>query len=180
MSQKLLFVIPECYIDTALVECILSEHVNHQHSCNNVVRTMKERYGNGFAVGVIDNDKRRVGYLGECSLIAKSRHLAIFKHQSRSHFIITVSPAMDGFVWDCAKEQGVRMSEMGFPTDLKGFEKESKSERLPFDKRFPCLFQSIKSNAEIVILCNTLRYLCEEQYNARKDRIADFFQLPTD
>ena len=53
MSQKSLFVIPECYIDTALVEYVLDMHVNHQHSCNNVVRTMKERYGDGLLWGLL-------------------------------------------------------------------------------------------------------------------------------
>ena len=87
MNQKSLFIIPECYIDTALVEYVLDMRVNHQHSCNNVVRTMKERYGDGFAVGIIDNDKHGMGYLGECSLVAKSNHLEVFKHQNRNHFI---------------------------------------------------------------------------------------------
>ena len=33
MSQKSLFVIPECYIDTALVEYVLDMRVNHQRIC---------------------------------------------------------------------------------------------------------------------------------------------------
>lgn len=176
MSQKSLFVIPECYIDTALVEYVLDMRVNHQHSCNNVVRTIKERYGDGFAVGIIDNDKHGMGYLGECSLVAKSNHLEVFKHQNRSHFIITVTPAMDGFVMECAKEQGVNLSDIGLPTDLKSFKHVTKSERMPFDKRFPRLFQAIKDNEEIVALRNTLGYLCREQYNANLTTILLFFQ----
>lgn len=175
MSQKSLFVIPECYIDTALVEYILGMHVNHQHSCNNVVRTIKERYGNGFAVGIIDNDKHGVGYLSECSLVAKSKHLEVFKHQNRSHFIITVTPAMDGFVMECAKEQGFNLSDIGLPTDLKSFKHVTKSERMPFDKRFARLFQAINGNVEVVALRNTLRYLCQEQYNANVVMVRRFF-----
>ena len=176
MSQKSLFVIPECYIDTALVEYILGMNVNHQHSCNNVVRTMKERYGDGFAVGIIDNDKHGVGYLSECFLVSKSKHLEVFKHQNRSHFIITVTPAMDGFVMECAKDEGVKLSDMGLPTDLKSFKHLTKSERMPFDKRFPPLFQAINGNEEVAALRNTLGYLCQEKYNANVDVILRFFQ----
>ena len=136
---------------------------------------MKERYGDGFAVGIIDNDKHGVGYLNECSLVAKSKHLEVFKHQNRSHFIITVAPAMDGFVMECAKEQGVNLSDIGLPTDLKSFKHVTKSERMPFDKRFPRLFQAINGNVEVAALQNTLRYLCQEQYNANEVMVRLFF-----
>ena len=57
-------IIPECYVDTNLVSALLGGiGVNHQKSCNKVVGRMKDKYGDDFAVGIIDNDKRRPGYL---------------------------------------------------------------------------------------------------------------------
>ncbi len=57
--MKDLFIIPECYIDTNLVETLIAtEGCNHQKGCNTVVNTMKRRFGDKFAVGIIDHDKR--------------------------------------------------------------------------------------------------------------------------
>lgn len=35
--NKLLDVMPECYVDTNLIEYLLSAGVNHQHCCSKVV-----------------------------------------------------------------------------------------------------------------------------------------------
>ncbi len=57
--------ISECYIDTNLVETLLGERANHQNGCNNVARRMKDKYDDGFAVGIIDDDKRKLSYVNE-------------------------------------------------------------------------------------------------------------------
>ena len=62
------FIIPECYIDTKLTQFLLQNRVNHQHSCNNVVRVMRTKYNDDFAVGIIDNDKHGVSYLQQFHL----------------------------------------------------------------------------------------------------------------
>ena len=88
---------------------------------------------------------------------------------------MNVAPAMDGFVMECAKKQGVNLSDIGLPTDLKSFKHVTKSERMPYDKRFPLLFQAINGNVEVDALRNTLRYLCQEQYNANEVMVRLFF-----
>ena len=42
-SSKLLYVIPECFVDTNLIEYLLNAGVNHQHCCVRPART----YSNG-------------------------------------------------------------------------------------------------------------------------------------
>ena len=58
--MKDLYFVPECYVDTNLVESLLeTDGVNHQKGCNTVVNTMKGKVLNdGFSVGIIDSDKR--------------------------------------------------------------------------------------------------------------------------
>lgn len=57
---KNLNIIPECYVDTLLLETIISNNkeFNHQKGCNTVAKRMKENLNDKFALGVIDNDKK--------------------------------------------------------------------------------------------------------------------------
>ena len=94
--MKDLFIIPECYIDTNLVETlIITDGCNHQKGCNTVVKTMQQKFANAFSVGIIDEDKRQVSYVKEFSEIARTPSLRLKKHGSKSHYLIMVSPAMD-------------------------------------------------------------------------------------
>ena len=69
--MKDLDIIPECYIDTNLIETILNtkgcytEGVNHQKGCNTVVKTMNDpkKLKNEFALGIVDADKRQPSYV---------------------------------------------------------------------------------------------------------------------
>jgi hypothetical protein len=56
-------IIPECYVDTNLVETLVpptGRGYNHQHGCGTVTKVMKERFADGFAVGIIDKDKKEL------------------------------------------------------------------------------------------------------------------------
>ena len=57
-QNKLLDVMPECYVDTGLIEYLLSAGVNHQHCCAKVVGQLKTTFADRFAIGIIDKDKR--------------------------------------------------------------------------------------------------------------------------
>ena len=84
--MKDLFIIPECYIDTNLVETlIITDGCNHQKGCNTVVKTMQQKFANAFSVGIIDEDKRQVSYVKEFSEIARTPSLRLKKHGSKSH-----------------------------------------------------------------------------------------------
>jgi 4-alpha-glucanotransferase len=78
-----------------------------------------------FAIGIIDNDKRKVAYIKDCKEIIKTKHLILFKHKERNQYLITISPAADGFILDCAIEQDIDVSNFDLPTNLKDFLKET-------------------------------------------------------
>ena len=42
--RKLLNVLPECYVDTNLIEYLLNAGVNHQHCCSKVVGQLKTTF----------------------------------------------------------------------------------------------------------------------------------------
>ena len=63
---------------------------------------MQQKFANAFSVGIIDEDKRQVSYVKEFSEIARTPSLRLKKHGSKSHDLIMVSPAMDGFLLNCS------------------------------------------------------------------------------
>lgn len=166
MKQKILHVMPECYVDTNLTEYLLDAAVNHQHSCTKVIGLLKDKFADKFAVGIIDKDKVELGYIRECEELAKTSHLTLLKHKMTPHYLITIHPAIDGFVLDCAKEQGINPEDYGIPSKLKAFTKVSKSVTSNTDVRFKNLFAAIKDNTEVKVLKKTLKYLCQNQYRS--------------
>lgn len=176
MKQKLLHVIPECYVDTNLIECLLNHFVNHQHSCSKVVGTMKDKFADSFAIGIIDKDKVEMGYLSQCNLLAQTEHLTLYKHKTRHHYMITIAPAIDMFVLDCAKEQCVAVENFNLPSDLKAFTKVTKQVTSNTDRRFKSLFYAIQQNAEINALKQTLLYLNTAMYKVDMDVLTSFFK----
>ena len=122
-----LYFIPECYVDTALVESVLkTDGVNHQKGCFAVSGVMENKFVDSFAVGVVDFDKRRP--------------LALVKHKENPHYVVFVKPAMDGLILSCAEELGIKMEDFGLPSDLKAFTRETKTVTMLDDKRFKPLF----------------------------------------
>ena len=168
-------VLPECYVDTNLIQYLMHGTVNHQRSCNKVVGTLKRSFSNRFAIGIIDKDKVEVGYLAECDAIVNSEHLCVLKHRVLPHYLITISPAVDGFLLDCAKEQGVSLKDYQLPSDLKEFTKQTKKITANKNPSIRNLIIAIKNNKEIIALGKTLRYLQEAKYESRIDYIKAFY-----
>lgn len=119
MKRKILNVMPECYVDTNLIEYLLDGVVNHQHCCSKVVGQLNNTFADKFAIGIIDKDKVELGYIQACDEIAKTDHLTLLTHKSRHQYLITISPAVDKFVLDSAKEQGVDTEKYNLPSTLR-------------------------------------------------------------
>lgn len=170
------FIIPECYVDTNLVETLVCDGgCNHQKGCNQVAKVMKDKFADRFAVGIIDADKRRPGYLGEFSEIASATHIKLYRHPVRPHFIILVSPAVDGFILSCAEAAGVRMSDHGLAHDLKQFTSQTKNLTSNKDKRFKSLFRAMEDVGEMKLMKNLLAYLVGHTYRVSEAEIIRIF-----
>ncbi len=169
-------IIPECFVDTTLVSALLGGiGVNHQKSCNNVVAKMRGKFGDGFAVGIIDNDKRRPGYLDEFTCVASSTHIQLLKHPQKNHYIIVLSPACEGFVLSVVQQAGLSMEDYNLPGELDNLKKITKSIVSSKDARLVGLFKDLRLCGECAILKNVLVYLLENRYKAtEKDMVALF------
>lgn len=170
-QNKLLHVMPECFVDTNLIEYLLNAGVNHQHCCSKVVGQLKSTFADKFAIGIIDKDKVQLGYIQECDVIAQTEHLTLMKHRKRHQYLITIAPAVDKFVLDCAEEQMVDVKAFGLPDELRSFTDETKRVSSNSDPRFKSLFAAIKNNSEIHSLKMVLKYLCDNKYTSDSDHL---------
>ena len=177
MNQRADFIIPECYIDTNLVETLVcTSGCNHQKGCNQVAKIMQEKFVNRFAVGIIDADKRKPGYLDEFREIASSEHIKLLRHHNRPHFIILVHPAADGFILSCADAAEIKMSDYELSPVLKEFTAQTKNVMSNKDARFKRLFRSMENIGEMKLMKLLVNYLVNTTYQASDNDISAMFQ----
>jgi len=164
-----LAVIPECYIDTNLVETLVppKTRYNHQHGSPTVAKKMKENFPASFALGIIDKDKKEIDYLAEFDLVVQSGSLLLYKHQKRPHYFIQISPAMERFILHNAEVTGIDLAEFGLPTDLDRLRKQSKLIRSKDDIRFKKLFKAILKGGseEFIRIAAWIKYMKDDPYN---------------
>jgi hypothetical protein len=164
-----LCIIPECYIDTNLIETLVPPQTgyNHQKVCGTVSNRMKGKLVDSFAVGIIDKDKKDIDYLSEFDQVVQFGRLYLFKHCSRHHYIIQISPAMEQFILDNALSCDLRLGNYNLPESLSELKKVTKSVNSKKDQRFKQLFKDIhKSNSdEFRVLTRWIHYLKEGTYN---------------
>lgn len=178
MEKKDFHIVPECYIDTNLAEYLLNSHgVNHQKGCNAVAKKMMEsNLKDQFSIGIIDNDKRQHSYVSEFTEISHTQHITLLKHKERPHYFVRINPAMDQFILDCAKEQGVNLKDYGLPSELEEFTKETKDVNAKSDFRFKSLFAALEDHKEIKKLRSVLIYLNENQYKSDIAKLQKIFE----
>lgn len=165
-----LAVIPECYVDTNLIETLVppQRQYNHQKGCGTVTKVMKEKFANSFAIGIIDKDKKEVEYLKEFAEVAKSDGLILHKHKLKAHYIIQIVPGMDRFIFNCLAECDITPEDFQLPDDLELFRKESKTTNSKDDDRFRRLFKALRNAkaVDIIRLLNLITYLKTKNYTA--------------
>ena len=169
--------IPECFIDTYLTQVLLSVGVNHQHCCSQVTGTMENAFKDQFAVGIIDDDKRKTTYVEEFTEVSRSQHVILKKHPRRPHYLLLVCPAMERFILDCVKQAGLDMNDYGLPSTLAGLCDQTKSVNSIRDPRFLLLFNDLAEKCpEVKGLKNALIYLRNNVYSAKEEELAIFFE----
>ncbi len=140
-------IVPECYIDTMLVQTLVppekNSRYNHQHGCFAVSNEM-ELYGlkDKFAVGIIDNDKKKAKYLSKLIEIDNIENaLKLYKHKKISQYFIEINPAMEVWILQvCEQEKIDIVADFNLPGNLKELKRITKAETSGKDKRFISLF----------------------------------------
>ena len=169
-------IMPECYIDSTLVASLLDADVNHKHSCNEVAREMeKGHYKDAFAVGIIDNDKRKISYIESFDEIGRTDNLTFLKHRDKHHYIIKVGKeheAMETFIKANVDAIGMKMEDFNLPSDLAELIEQTKdSESTQKDPRILKLCKTMRQSPEVAKLQDVLEYLATYKYNADSEVI---------
>lgn len=123
-------ILPECFIDSTLIGTLLSAKVSHKHSCNEVAKEMeKGRLKDKFAVGIIDNDKRRVSYIDEFDEVGKTENLTFLWHKVKHQYLIKVGKvhkAMETFLKANVEAMGMKMEDFDLPSNLEELQESTK------------------------------------------------------
>lgn len=173
-------IIPECYIDTNLVETICppnSRGYNHTKGVGTVAKKMKEKFADDFAVGIIDKDKKEIDYLQEFDCVFECEDMLLFKHRIKHHYIIQIAPAMEKWILKQADNEMINLNDFNIPTDLKGLIKKTKAEiTSKYDADFKRLFLHLLSveNKNILLLQQWIEYLKAYNYQAQVSDLLDF------
>ncbi len=163
---------PECYIDSTLVKSLLDAEVNHKHSCTEVSREMeKGHYKDAFAVGIIDNDKRKLSYIeNDFIKIGQTDNLTFLKHKDKQHYVIKVGKehkAMETFIKANVEAIGMKMEDFNLPSDLDDLIEQTKdSITTQKDPRILKLCKTMRQSPEVAILQEVLAYLAKNKYNS--------------
>ena len=175
-----LCIIPECYVDTNLIETIAppsGSGYNHKKGCSTVIKTMLEHahLKDGFAVGIIDKDKREIDYAQFFDIIVDESQLQLLKHPQKHHYIIRIVPAIEKWLIQNAKEVGINLTDYGLSEDLTTLCKISKKIDSKKDVRFKQLFKDLRKReaSGVVKLADWITYLKENNYTADMDYFKD-------
>lgn len=175
-------IMPECFIDTTLVGILLDANVSHKHSCNEVAREMeKGQYKDAFAVGIIDNDKRKLSYIEGFDTIGQTDNLTFLKHKNKHHYVIKVGKehrAMESFIKANVEAIGMKMEDFDMPSNVAKLKDKTKdSITTTKDPRILKLCKTIQKSPEVVKLQEVLEYLAKNKYNSDLETIKKIITL---
>ncbi|MEO6454229.1 MAG: hypothetical protein ABIN97_09165 [Ginsengibacter sp.] len=169
--------LPECNLDTLLVEVLLEKtfSVNHQKGNSSIAARMnKGSLQNSFAVGIIDEDKVKLRALENFREIKKltKNGLKFFEpiDRSKHHYFIQICPAIERWILSESKKGEINIADEKYklPNTLGGLVK-LKSSLQKNDQRFKLLFLDMLTNEncdEIITLKKWLLFLRKHHYNS--------------
>ena len=163
-------IMPECFIDTTLVTSLLDAKVSHKHSCNEVAKEMERgKFKDSFAVGIIDNDKRKISYIEGFEEIGRTDNLTFLKHKTKHQYIIKVGKehqAMETFIKANVEAIGMTMEDFDLPSDIEELLEQTKdSVSTQRDPRILRLCKALRQSPEVAKLQDVLSYLASSKYN---------------
>lgn len=178
MALRINHIFPECFVDTNILKTLLQvDGVNHQYGCSRVIAGMNAgRFADGFAIGVIDDDKKKTYNYQDFLELCQSEHLILMKHRSKHHYLIFVYKAAEDFLLACANELDLNMSEYDLPDTLEGLKAVTKNNESDKDPKIKKLVNAVKPSTEMGRLDRIIKYLQEKRYDVDVDELIATFK----
>ena len=174
--QRENIVVPECYVDTNLMNVLVGKACNHKKGCTNVCKVLDEKLTDQFAIAVIDRDKKEPASVQNYELIAANRFIMVSKHRQRPHYLIHICPAIEEFILAAANELNVNLADFGLPTDRDQLKLKTKTVTAKEDEKFARLFKSLRPASNIQCLDLLLQYLLTAKYSASPNEITSLLE----
>lgn len=169
--QRENIVVPECYVDTNLINVLLNKACNHQKGCATVCKTLETKLADQFAIAIIDKDKSEPKAVEQFVIIGESEHLVVRKHQTRHHYLLQIKPAIERFILDAVEELNINLSDYSLPTELDDLRVVSKTVTAKEDFKLKRLFYVLRTASHMQCLSKILEYLLNEKYAVSEERI---------
>jgi len=167
-------IIPECYVDSCLIEVLLNadkDYVNHHKGNGKVAKEMNDNFENDFCIGIIDEDKEQLDYLKYFEEKKSNEYLKLWKHNEKHHYIIQIRPVIEKWFLRVCDDNGITISDFNLPKEIKPLLKITKSVNSRKDERFIKLFKHMKNkNCQPVIeLKEWIEYLKANKFVSNID-----------
>jgi hypothetical protein len=165
-------ILPECFLDTNLMETLLPTKIgyNHQKCCTSVTKAMQsKKLIDDFAVGVLDKDKKIPPYLEEFDLIVVKHGIELYKHPKKHHYLI-LHPVLEKWLLAECQQVNLALEDYNLSDNIEELKKQSKPATSKNDYRFKSLFRALKENNAqgITLLFAWTDYLIKNPYKADK------------
>lgn len=135
---------------------------------------MQKKFGDDFAVGIIDKDKNEVAYMRDFELLASRESLFVYKHKSKLHYFIQISPAIEKFFLKAAAEKKLDIASYGLPSELNELTKRTKKvagkDEEDF-RRFKKLFRELADSSEMIRLSKLIQYMGNTTYKVDTEEL---------
>ena len=163
-------ILPECYLDTNMMETLLPTKIgyNHQKCCTSVTKAMQsKKLIDDFAIGILDKDKKPPPYLKEFKLIKSSYDVELYKHSTKNHYLI-LHPVIEKWLIAECQQVNLSLEIYELSNNIEELKKQSKPATSKSDDRFKRLFKALKKNNAkgITLLFEWTDYLINNPYNA--------------
>ena len=117
---------------------------------------MKTNYKEGFALGIIDKDKRDIDYLKEFEKIKEvENELILWKHKENHHYLIQICPAIESWILRRATEMKLNLEDFGLKNTLNELRDFTKNVTSQKDERLKKVFRVMRNSDNMVV--TTLR-----------------------
>ena len=134
MRTTELNIIPECYVDTKVVEIVgrASRKYNHQHGCGDVANRLRKSIDQ-ICIGIIDEDKNKgpqARYFSEFTQLREGGNLILKKHGQHKQYLVLICPEIERWLMNDALAVGIDPTHENYklPAELEGFKGISKTQ----------------------------------------------------
>ena len=100
-------IIPEDGAIRALVQILGIPKPNQSEGISVVLNKIEKQFSNRFAVGLIDDDKRKPALFDNYALLKEQYSLQLRQKPESKHFLIVLSPAIEDWLLENARLTGI-------------------------------------------------------------------------